>query len=115
MFKLRFDWYIIVNVYVPAIAKCLQENLFTSGLLPVTNNKQQADVLKSNVYGGIGFCKEEAKTFGQLLLHWEKRIMAVLSMPCKLSWTLFSPAWVQPPYGAGRKESSGTGLFQMHE
>ena len=29
---------------------------------------------------------------------------------CKLSWTLFSPAWVQPLYGAGRKESSGTGL-----
>ena len=29
---------------------------------------------------------------------------------CKLSWTLFSPARVQPLYGAGRKESSGTGL-----
>ena len=29
---------------------------------------------------------------------------------CKLSWTLFSPARVQPPYGAGRKESSKTGL-----
>ena len=26
----------------------------------------------SNVYaGGIGFCKEEAKTFAQLLLHWD--------------------------------------------
>ena len=35
----------------------------------------------------------------------------VLSMPCKLSWTLFSPARVQPPYGAGRKESSETGLI----
>ena len=31
---------------------------------------------------------------------------------CKLSWTLLSPAWVQPLYGAGRKESSGTGLGQ---
>ena len=30
---------------------------------------------------------------------------------CKLSWTLFSPAWVQPLYGAGRKESSGIGLI----
>ena len=29
---------------------------------------------------------------------------------CKLSWTLFSPARVQPLYGAGRKESSGTRL-----
>ena len=27
--------------------------------------KQQADVLKANAYGGIAFCKEEAKTFGQ--------------------------------------------------
>ena len=27
-------------------------------------------------------------------------------------WTLLSPAWVQPLYGAGRKESSGTGLKQ---
>ena len=25
----------------------------------------------SNAYGGIGFCKEEAKTFAQLLLHWD--------------------------------------------
>ena len=31
--------------------------------------KQQADVRKDNVYGGIGLSKEEAKTFGQLLLH----------------------------------------------
>ena len=30
---------------------------------------------------------------------------------CKLSWTLFSPDRVQPPNGAGRKESSGTGLY----
>ena len=29
---------------------------------------------------------------------------------CKLSCTLFSPARVQPLNGAGRKESSGTGL-----
>ena len=29
---------------------------------------------------------------------------------CKLSWTLLSPARVQPLYGAGRKESSGTEL-----
>ena len=29
---------------------------------------------------------------------------------CKLSWTLLSPARVQPLYGARRKESSGTGL-----
>ena len=25
----------------------------------------------SNAYGGIGFCKEEAKTSAQLLLHWD--------------------------------------------
>ena len=25
----------------------------------------------SNAYGGIGFCKEGAKTFAQLLLHWD--------------------------------------------
>ena len=31
----------------------------------------------------------------------------------KLSWTLLSPARVQPLYGAGRKESSGTGLRYM--
>ena len=29
---------------------------------------------------------------------------------CKLSWTLLSHARVQPLYGAGRKESSGTGV-----
>ena len=28
---------------------------------------------------------------------------------CKLTWTLFSPAWAQRLYGAGRKERSGTG------
>ena len=30
---------------------------------------------------------------------------------CKLSWTLLSPARVQPLYRAERKESSGTGLI----
>ena len=38
----------------------------------------------------------------------------VLSMRMQVildqGWTLFSPARVQPLYGAGRKESSGTGL-----
>ena len=48
----------------PAIAKCLQENLSTSDLQPVSNKEM------SNAYGGIGFCKEKAKTFAQLLLHW---------------------------------------------
>ena len=52
-------------MYAPAIAKCLQENLFTSDLLPVSNKQM------SNAYGGIDFCKEEAKTFAQLLLHWD--------------------------------------------
>ena len=56
---------IIVNVYAPAIAKCLQENLATPDLQPVSNKQM------SNAYGGIGFCKEEAKTFAQLLLHWD--------------------------------------------
>ena len=31
--------------------------------------KQQADALEANAYWGIGFCKEQAKTFEQLLLH----------------------------------------------
>ena len=56
---------IIVNVYAPAIAKCLQENLSTSDLQPVSNKQM------SNAYGGIGFSKEEAKIFAQLLLHWD--------------------------------------------
>ena len=51
---------VIVNVYAPAIAKCLQENLSTFDLQPVSNKQM------SNAYGGIGFCKEEAKTFAQL-------------------------------------------------
>ena len=38
----------------------------------------------------------------------------VLSMR-KLSWTLLSPARVQPLYGAGKKESSGTGLVLLYE
>ena len=52
-------------MYAPAIAKCLQENLSTSDLLPVSNKQM------SNTYESIGFCKEEAKTFAQLLLHWD--------------------------------------------
>ena len=50
---------------VRSIAKCLQENLSTSDLQPVSNKQM------SNSYGGIGFCKEKAKTFAQLLLHWD--------------------------------------------
>ena len=39
----------------------------------------------------------------------------VLSMGMQVGWTLFSPARVQPLYGARRKESSGTGLtFHKH-
>ena len=34
----------------------------------------------------------------------------LVRLPCKLFWTLLSPARVQPLYGAGTKESSGTGL-----
>ena len=48
-------------MYAPAIAKCLQENLSTSDLQSVSNKQM------SNAHGGIGFCKEEAKTFAQLL------------------------------------------------
>ena len=61
---LGFDKHlVIVNVYAPAIAKCLQENLSTSDLQPVSNKQM------SNAYGGIGFGKEKTKTFAQLLLH----------------------------------------------
>ena len=55
----------MVNVYAPAIAKCLQENLSTSDLQPVSNKEM------STAYRGIRFCKEKAKTFAQLLLHWD--------------------------------------------
>ena len=38
------------------------------------------------------------------------KMAAFWACACKLSWALFSPARVQPLCGAGRKESSGTGL-----
>ena len=38
------------------------------------------------------------------------KMAAFWACACKLSWTLPSPARVQPLYGAGRRESSGTGL-----
>ena len=41
---------------------------------------------------------------------WGEKMAAFWACACKLSWTLLSPAWVQLLYGAGRKESSGTGL-----
>ena len=44
---------------------------------------------------------------------WGKIMAAFWACACKFSWTLFSPARVQPLYGAGRKESSGTGLRNM--
>ena len=58
---------VIVNVYAPAaaVAKCLQENLSTSDLLAVSNKQM------SNAFGGIGCCKEVAKTFPQSLLDWD--------------------------------------------
>ena len=43
---------------------------------------------------------------------WGKKMAAFWACARKLSWTLLSPARVQPLYGAGRKESSGTGLEQ---
>ena len=39
-----------------------------------------------------------------------KKMGAFWACACKLSWTLLSPARVQPLYGAERKKSSGTGL-----
>ena len=41
---------------------------------------------------------------------WWLLIGSFWACACKLSWTLLSPARVQPLFGAGRKESSGTGL-----
>ena len=38
------------------------------------------------------------------------KMAAFWACACKSSWTFLSPARVQPLYGAGRKESSGTGL-----
>ena len=40
-----------------------------------------------------------------------EKMAAFWACACKLSWTLFSPAWVQPLNWAGRNESSGTGLL----
>ena len=42
---------------------------------------------------------------------WGGKMAAFWACACKLSWTLFSPARVQPLYRAGRKESSGTGML----
>ena len=42
---------------------------------------------------------------------WGEKMAAFWACACKLSWTLLSPARVQPLYGVGRKESSGTGLY----
>ena len=53
-----------------------------------------------DVSRGMGSCRQRPSNFDWF----------VLSMRIKLSWTLFSPVLVQPRYGAGRKESSGTGL-----
>ena len=41
---------------------------------------------------------------------FERKMAAFWACACKLSWIFFSPARVQPLYGAGRKESSRTGL-----
>ena len=41
---------------------------------------------------------------------WREKMASFWACACKLSWTLLSLARVQPLYGAGRKESSGTGL-----
>ena len=41
------------------------------------------------------------------------KMAAFWACACKLSWTLLSPARVQPLYGVGRKESSGTGLMSL--
>ena len=41
---------------------------------------------------------------------WEKKMAAFWACACKLPWTLLSSARVQPLYGAGGKESPGTGL-----
>ena len=43
----------------------------------------------------------------------EKKMAAFWACTCKLFWTLLSPARFQPLYGAGRKESSGTGLVAL--
>ena len=43
------------------------------------------------------------------------KMAAFWACACKLSWTLLSHARVQPLYGAGRKESSGTGLGWRHD
>ena len=41
---------------------------------------------------------------------WVEKMASFWACACKLSWTLLSHARVEPLYGAGRKESSGTGL-----
>ena len=41
---------------------------------------------------------------------WREKMASFWACACKLSWTLLSPARVEPLYGTGRKQSSGTGL-----
>ena len=41
---------------------------------------------------------------------WGEKMAAFRACACKLSWTLLFDRPGQPLYGAGRKESSGTGL-----
>ena len=53
---------------------------------------------------------ENTSKYGFFPLIWGEKMAAFWACACKLSWTLLSPARVQPLYGAGRKESLGTGL-----
>ena len=56
--------------------------------------------------------RHKAKVFPNMVFPpiWGEKMAPFWACACKLSWTLLSPARVQPLYGAGRKESSGTGL-----
>ena len=49
---------VIVNVYVPAIAKCLQENLSTSDLPPLSNKQMS---LKPMYMEASAFAKKNPK------------------------------------------------------
>ena len=56
---------------------------------------------------------ENTSKYGFFSPDFGEKMAAFWACACKLSWTLLSPARVQPLYGAGRKESSGTGLDHL--
>ena len=74
-------------------------------------DNEYASLLFSQTFFSYCFCllSDFAKVFERKV--WRVQVAHLHNTARALStWTLLSPARVQPLYGAGRKESSGTGL-----